>query len=192
MGAVGGRDQRGPVRGHEAPHHGAPGLHQLGGDQDVHVAGRGCQREDRSPLTRRCHFEVVDRGPGALRDACHDGGLHPPAVGLGQRDQPARQHPAALAADGEDCELDDLGRAHAPSPNTSRRRSRLRLQPADRRAAEPGGDALAGGPDCARCTLGERRGRAPPPPPPRRNCRSRRSSRRSRPRGRRGADRPAT
>ena len=191
MGAVGGCDQRGPVRGHEAPHHGAPGLHQLGGDQDVHVAGRGCEREDRSPLTRRCHFEVVDRGPGALRDACHDGRLHPPAIGLGQRHQPARQHPAALAADGEDGELDDLGRAHAPSRNTSRRRSRLACSqpitaPLSRAAMR------SPRPDCARYPPGETRGRAPLPPPPRRSCRSRRSFRRWRRRGRRGAGRPAT
>jgi hypothetical protein len=105
---VGGGDQRGAVGGDETAHDGAAGFHHFGGDQNVDVAGGRHQREHRSPVSRRRHLDVVDRGAGALGHARHRRRLHRVAVAMGGVLDPVGQHAAALAADGHDRQLDDL------------------------------------------------------------------------------------
>ncbi len=119
--AVGGGDQRRALLRHQAALHRAAGFHQLGGDQHVHVARRGDQRQHRrgaGGLGRgaREQLQVVDGGAGALRHAGHRGGLRDVAVGLAQGDDPVGEHAAALAAHGQDGDLDRLGVGdHRPS-----------------------------------------------------------------------------
>ena len=105
----------------------------------------------RPPSASACacgiELDVVDRRAGALRDAGHRGGLREVAVVLAEVDDPVGEHAAALAAHGEDRDLDRLvschrcavrrrsARAALASPRCSqpitapRTRSRRRSQP---------------------------------------------------------------
>ena len=107
------RDQRRPVRRDEAALDGARRFHQLGGEDDVDVARHRHQRQHRRQAGRfgvgaREQLDVVDRRAGALGDARHRGRLGEVAVLLGELDDPVREDAAALAADGEDRDLDRL------------------------------------------------------------------------------------
>ena len=64
--------------------------------------GVGIIDEDRRPPALRDHLDVVERRPGALRDARHRGRLHVPAIALAERDQPVGDDAAALPADRQD------------------------------------------------------------------------------------------
>ena len=102
VGPVRGCDQRRAVGRDQAALHGAPRLHHLGGDDDVDVARGRHHREDRRPPALRDHLDIIERRPGALRDAGHRGRLHVPAVALAERDQPVGNDAAALPADRQD------------------------------------------------------------------------------------------
>ena len=103
VGAVRAGDDGGAVGRDQAARHGAAGLHQLGGDQDVHLAGDGHLRQHRGLAGRGLdQLDVVDGGAGALRHAGHRGGLRGPAGVFGQGGDPVFQHAAALAAQGHD------------------------------------------------------------------------------------------
>ncbi len=96
----------------------APAFHQLGRHHQVHVARRGHQRQRRLPAGAP-HFglghqlHVIDGGAGALGHAGHRSGLGPPAGVLGHVDDPVGQHAAALAAHGQDGDLDRIGLLHS-------------------------------------------------------------------------------
>ena len=69
-------DQRRAVGRHEPALDRSAGLHQLGGDHDVHFARHRHQREDRILPRRRRRglreqLHIVDRGTRALRDTRH-------------------------------------------------------------------------------------------------------------------------
>ena len=104
--AVGRGDQRGTIRGDKAADDGAARLHHLGCDHDIDIARCGHQGKDRCPRACRGHFDVIDRGPGALGHACDRGGLSRVAVGPRQILDPRGQHAAALPPNCEDGKLD--------------------------------------------------------------------------------------
>ncbi len=114
--AVAARDHRGAAACHQAALQRTAGFHQLGGDHDVDVARRGHQRHHRLlvalPLDQ---LHVIDGGPGALRHAGHRRGLRPPAGTHAERDDPIDQHAAALAAEGEDRDVDRARLVHCGS-----------------------------------------------------------------------------
>ena len=97
IGAVGGGDEQGAVRRHQPAQDGAARLHEFRGDHHVDIARRRHQRQHgRVAIFRRQHFDVVDRGAGALGDTRNGRRLRVPAIGLRHRDDPVRQHAAAL------------------------------------------------------------------------------------------------
>jgi len=108
-GAVGGGDQHGLFRRHQAAQHRAPGLHQFGGEHDVDIARRGHQRQHRrAAVLGGQHLDVIDGRAGPLRDAGHQSRLRAPAAGFGERDDPVGQHAAALPAHRQHGERDRL------------------------------------------------------------------------------------
>ena len=109
--AVRRRDQRRPVGRDEAALDGAPALHQLGREDDVDVARQRHERQHRLGavalgVALRIELDVVDRRAGALGDAGHRRRLREPAVRLAEVDDPVGEDAAALAAHGQDRDLD--------------------------------------------------------------------------------------
>ena len=96
------------IRAHEAAHRGPPRFHELGGHDNIDIAGDGHEREHGSRALRRprAHLEVVDRRTGALRHARDRSRLHQPAMTLRDLDDPVGEHPTALAAESRDGDRD--------------------------------------------------------------------------------------
>jgi hypothetical protein len=99
--AVSGGDHGGAIRAHEPTDHCAARFHELGGDDEVHIAGHGHERKDgRGTVIRgRTGLDVVDRGAGALGHSRHRRALHQPAAAFCERDDPVREHAPALTAE---------------------------------------------------------------------------------------------
>jgi hypothetical protein len=113
-----GHDQGGAVGRDETALDRASGLHQLGADHHVHVAGHRHQRQHGiGAAGRDCapreQFDVVDRGARALRHARDGSHLRQVAVVLAHIDDPVRQDAAAFAPHGEDGDPDRAGRVWA-------------------------------------------------------------------------------
>ncbi len=100
-------DQRRAIGGDVADLDCPSGLEQLGGDDDVDVAGTRVEAENRAisgegGIGRRKDLDIVGGGAGALRDAGDRGALHRQIGRLRGGDQPIGQDAAALAAEGAD------------------------------------------------------------------------------------------
>ena len=104
---VGRRDERGPARRHPAEFERAPRLHHLRGHHHIHVAWRRVERHRRRPpaeavVMNGVDLDVIGGGAGPLRHARDRGALARIAERFRRGHDPARQHPAALAAEGAD------------------------------------------------------------------------------------------
>ena len=110
--AVRGADQGGAVAGDEAAQDRAARLHQLGRDDDVHIARQRHQGEDRfGPVGHslaRKELDIINGRAGALGDARDGRALGDVAVAPPDFGDPVRQNAAALAAQGEDRDGDAL------------------------------------------------------------------------------------
>ena len=111
---VGRCNQGGSVAGDQAALHRAAGFHQLRGQHNVHVSWQGHQGQHRlQPIRTGRGFgkqlNVINGRTGALGHTGHRSGLSPMASVFGQVHDPVGQHATALAAHGEDGDLDGLG-----------------------------------------------------------------------------------
>ena len=100
-------DQRGALGRDQAALHGAPGFHEFGRNDDVHLARHRHQRQHgcaavRRHMALREQLDVINGGAGTLRHADDGRGLRQIAIVFGQVNDPVHQHSAALATHGKD------------------------------------------------------------------------------------------
>ena len=136
---VGRGDQQRAVRGDVAGLYLAAGFQQFGRCEDIDLARRRAEREDRFAIAERVpglgpDFDVIGSRPGTLCDARNRRRLHRQVAFAGGIDDPARQHAAALAAERRDQQGDRRGHDARPciAPMTD-----LRM-PATARSRRPG------------------------------------------------------
>ena len=111
--AMGRRDQRGALGRDQAALHGAAASISSEASTTSTSPGSGISASTGSPPSAsacalRIELDVVDGRAGALRHARHRRGLGEIAVGFAHLDDPVGEHAAALAAHGEDGDLDRL------------------------------------------------------------------------------------
>ena len=118
IGAMGGGDEGGAIRCHEAVADRARPFHQFARQHDVDVAAARGQRQHGASAgeRRRGHrqdLDVIGGGASALRDPGDRGALHWKALCGRRRHDPVGQHAAALAAERGDQHRDRAACRHA-------------------------------------------------------------------------------
>ena len=107
-GAMGRGNQKGAIWCHETAHDRSARFHHFGGNQDIDITFGRCQRENRPRPGFRQHFYIIDGCSGTLCDARDRSGLNRVTIAFGQIDDPVAENAAALPANRQNRQFNDL------------------------------------------------------------------------------------